>query len=473
MTGDKATNIDGAPGADGGSAASPAGPVSAGGAVSTAGPAGAASPASPTSAASPASPTSAASPAEQLLETLKDAAATAEADEADSLKIATPAGGNDGVNKCPQCGGSDVAFVTSRTALVCRFCRYEWQPESLDEALGLSENIGRLKGTITSTNAADIEDDAALVTLKCAGCGAEVVIDTDHNLKARCHWCKSVLSLNNRIANGAVPDGILPFRISKEEAMASIKAFADERKRFALPAFAESFKPENIMGVYLPYMTVDGNIKTRFDGFGEITVSSRRINDNETEYTVNSFKLGLDLDLEVDDLVVETASSKANINSEVSTNNIINALLPYDVKKVVRFNANYLGEEFTSERRDLDIDEVEHFAAQHFLTIARSAGMPSIRKFSRGVRWDAEAIHIHGSRWTSVLLPVWLYVYVETRRGRQITHYIAVNGRTGYTMGSVPINWAKARAVSWATAIGISIVAWPIAIWLAIADMSS
>ena len=413
-----------------------------------------------------------ANPSEQFFETLQNAAAAAEAGEADALKIATPEGGVDGVNKCPQCGGSDVAFVTARIALVCRFCRYEWQPDSLDAALGLSDNIGRLKGTVTSTNAADIEDDSALVTLKCSGCGAEVVIDTDHNLKARCHWCKSVLSLNNRIPNGAVPDGILPFRISKAEAMASIKAFADERKRFALPAFAESFRPENVMGVYLPYMTVDGNIETRFDGVGEITISSRKINDNETEYTANVFKVGLDMKLEVDDLVVETASSKANINSEVSTNNIINALLPYDVKKVVRFNANYLGEEFTSERRDLDIDEVEHYAVQHFLTIARNAGLPSIRKFDRGVRWDGEAIHIHGSRWTSVLLPVWLYGYVETRRGRQITHYIAVNGRTGYTMGSVPINLAKARALAWGSAIGISIITWPIAIWLAIADMS-
>jgi len=400
-------------------------------------------------------------------------AAAAPVDAAESLHVATPEEGTNGVNKCPQCGGSDVAFVAARAVLVCRFCRYEWQPESLDAALGLSDNIGQLSGTVTSTNAADIEDDAALVTVKCSGCGAEVIIDTDHNLKARCHWCKSVLSLNNRIPNGAVPDGILPFRISKAEAMASIKAFADERKRFALPAFAESFKPENVMGVYLPYMTVDGNIKTRFDGMGEIMISSRRVNDNKTEYTVNVYTLGLDMQLEVDDLVVETASSKANINSEVSTNNIINALLPYDVKKMVRFNANYLGEEFTSERRDLDIDEVEHFAAQHFLTIARNAGAPSVRKFRRGVRWDSEALHIHGSRWTSVLLPVWLYGFVETRRGREITHYIAVNGRTGYTMGSVPINWVKARGLAWGAAIGISVVTWPIAIWLALADMGS
>lgn len=408
---------------------------------------------------------------EELLESLTEASDAAA--DAEGAGLVTPEGGADGVNKCPQCGGSDVAFVASRVALVCRFCRYEWEPTSLDAEMGLSEGIGDLKGTITSTAAADIEDDAALVTLKCAGCGAEVVIDTTHNLKARCHWCKNVLSLNNRIANGAVPDGILPFTITKEQAMVSIQAFADQRKRFASPAFAESFRPENVMGVYLPYMTVDGNIETRFDGQGEILISSRRINDNQTEYTANVYAVGVDMELEVDDLVVETASSKANVNSEVSTNNIINALLPYDVKNMVRFNANYLGEEFTSERRDLDVEEVEKYAAQHFLTIARNASAPAVRKYTRGVRWEAEKLHVHGSRWTAVLLPVWLYGFVETRRGRQITHYIAVNGRNGYTMGSVPINWAKARALAWGTAIGISVVTWPIAIWLAIADSAT
>ncbi len=109
--------------------------------------------------------------------------------------------------------------------------------------MGLSEGIGDLVGTVVSSAAVDIDDDTALVTIKCTGCGAEVVIDTDHNLSARCHWCKHTLSLNNQVPNGAVPDGILPFSVTKEQAMRSIQAFVDERKTFAHPAFAESFRP--------------------------------------------------------------------------------------------------------------------------------------------------------------------------------------------------------------------------------------
>ena len=169
------------------------------------------------------------------------------------------------------------------------------------------------------------------------------------------------------------------------------------------------------------------------------------------------------LDLIVDDVVVETESSKADVNSSVSTNNIINAILPFDVKNIVRFNSGFLGDTYTSERRDMNVDEAEAFAANHFMTIGRGAVQGSISGYTRGVRWEAEQVHIKGSRWTSVLLPVWLYGFVETRKGKQITHYIAVNGRSGATMGSVPINRKKAAALAWGLTIGISAITWPIA----------
>jgi hypothetical protein len=45
-------------------------------------------------------------------------------------------------------------------------------------------------------------------------------------------------------------------------------------------------------------------------------------------------------------------------------------------------------------------------------------------------------------------LPVWLYSYHQPGNGRGLLHYIAVNGRTGETMGSVPIQQWKLILVS-------------------------
>lgn len=112
----------------------------------------------------------------------------------------------------------------------------------------------------------------------------------------------------------------------------------------------------------------------------------------------------------------------------------------------------------------MDVEDAESYAGQHFMTIGRGAVQQSVRGYDRGVRWESEQVHIKGSRWTSLLLPVWLYGFVEQTKRGPVTHYIAVNGRSGATMGSVPINTAKARALAWGLAVGISVITWPMAV---------
>lgn len=375
----------------------------------------------------------------------------------------TPAGRQDGLVRCGRCGATDVIYRPDTGTLMCEFCRFEWQEARLDEAMGLSEGIADLRGRTVSTAAVDITDDETLMTYKCDGCGAEVVVDTARSLQARCHWCKHVLSINNRIPNGAVPDGILPFSVTREQAMESIQAFVDRRRTFAHPEFARTFRPENVMGVYIPYMTVDGRVTARLDGVGEIGRGRVKVGENSYEYKVDAYAVARELDLEIDDVIVETSASKADIHATESTNNIINSILPFDVKNIVRFSASFLGDQYTSERRDMDVDHADDAAYSHMLTIARGASVSSVRQYDRGVRWEQEQLSVQGTRWTSVLLPVWLYGFEEKGRHGSVTHYLAVNGRTRATMGSVPINASKARRVAFAVGAGASVITWPLA----------
>ena len=63
-------------------------------------------------------------------------------------------------------------------------------------------------------------DAASLMSFKCAGCGAEVTVNTENAMTARCHWCRHVFGVNEQVANGAVPDAVLPFHIKKADAVA-------------------------------------------------------------------------------------------------------------------------------------------------------------------------------------------------------------------------------------------------------------
>jgi hypothetical protein len=77
------------------------------------------------------------------------------------------------------------------------------------------------------------------------------------------------------------------------------------------------------------------------------------------------------------------------------------------------------------------------------LSIARAQVVSSVNRYDRGVRWEQEQLSVHGTRWVSMYLPVWLYSYHQPGKKGGLLHYIAVNGRTGETMGSVPVQQWK------------------------------
>jgi len=360
----------------------------------------------------------------------------------------------DGINRCPRCGATDIQLRPSVGMLVCLFCRHEWAEARLDESVQTGD-VGSLTGTVVGSGAADIAADvSAVITLKCGGCGAEVVVNTAEQMGARCHWCRHVLTINEQIPNGAVPDAVLPFTVTHAQAVATINGFAAKRRRFAHRAFLRDFKPENIVGVYLPYLVIDAKASADVAGFGEVQTARYTKgsgNNQETYYDADVYAVERHVDFTTDDLTIEASSERANRDTKVNTNNIINTILPFDTENAVQWNAGYLTG-YTSEKRDQDVVHTTPELEHQLLSIARSQVVPSLEAYDRGVRWEQERLQVHGARWLSMYLPVWLYSYYHEENGKGMVHYIAVNGRTGEVMGSIPV--AKGRLLAVALAAG-------------------
>ena len=352
----------------------------------------------------------------------------------------------DGLNHCPKCSATDIRHKPGTDLLICAYCRHEWQGQRVEEQFGFGAGHDQLEGTIVASGARDIANDAtALRTFKCSGCGAEVTLNTQSEMTARCHWCRHVFGVNEQVANGAVPDAVLPFHIKKDDAVERIRQFVGKRKFFALKAFKEEFTPENVIAVYLPYMIVDGRASADVAGKGEI--ETRRYtrgsgNDKKTYYDADVYQVDRHVDFTVDDLPLESSRERGNLDSRVNTNNIINTILPFDTKNAVKWNASYL-RGCSSEKRDLDVAHLEPQLVDKLLSIARAQVEASVGRYDRGVRWEREGLDVHGSRWVSMYLPVWLYSYQQPGGSSGLLHYIAVNGRTGETMGSVPVQQWK------------------------------
>ena len=362
--------------------------------------------------------------------------------------IKTDVGSKDGQNKCPQCGATDISVNAKTGKLRCNFCRHEFEPEKIQ---GMETDISKLEGEIMGSGTQDIvQDTQSVMTFKCSSCGAEVVIDTSESTQARCHWCRNTLSVNQQIPNGAIPDVVLPFNLTKAEAKEQIEKFVGKRKFFAHPKFRQEFTTDNIMGVYFPYMLVDVNSHAHFSGHGEHEVRrySRGSGDNRrTYYDADLYEVERDFDLTIEGLTVESSSDKLKKQSN-KTNNVINAIMPFDVENSVKYNANYL-KGFSSERRDTNIDELRPLVDTQSKDIARFSVNETLKDYDRGVNWQVEQLDVKGKQWKTAYLPVWLYSYQQKKgENNSVLHYVAVNARTKETMGSVPIHMPKLFGVS-------------------------
>ncbi|WP_341854637.1 TFIIB-type zinc ribbon-containing protein [Brachybacterium sp. GPGPB12] len=393
-------------------------------------------------------------------------AAEAAAGHSTERIIDTSSGRDDGLNKCPRRGGTEIQYSLTAKALVCSYCRHSWN-EDIAES-GASDSTPRSRsarphhglrhrGRARGPHHRDPEVPGSRrgdrPQRRPADAGPR-------------HWCRQTLSINSQIPNGAVPDAVSPFLLTREEAVERIDAFAGKRKTFALGRFTQEFVPENVMGVYIPYLVVDGNMHAVPRGTGEVTTREytvrRRVGkDNyvtETYYDADVYAVQRAFDLLVDDLTVESASRFDADEDHQATNNILNAVQPYDTENAVTYNSNYL-KGFTSERRDLNIQDVDAEVEDKFLAIARAKAAPTISRYDRGVRWKEEGVAVHGTRWVSIYVPVWLYSYADSAKGEgALTHYIAVNGRTGTTMGSVPVSHPKIFAASCAAGTVAAVV---------------
>ena len=367
--------------------------------------------------------------------------------ENEDIIVKTDEGAKNGQNKCPKCGATDISLNSKTGKLRCNFCRHEFD----NIAFSKGKNVKELKGRVIGSGASKINKETEdVVTLKCTSCGASVVIDTKSMAQARCHWCRNTLSLNEQIPNGAIPDTVLPFKISKEEAKEEIRKFVSKRRFFANPTFKKEFKVENVMGVYLPYMIVDANTHATLVGEGEHKLRSytEQVGDiKKTYYDAEVSSVYREYDLVIEGLTTESSKDKLDTSKDDKTNNIINAIMPFDTENCVKWDANYL-KGYTSEKRDTDVLELEELTHEKLKDISRYACNETLSHYDRGVRWDSEKLDIKGERWMSSYLPVWLYSYQEKKKKKTLLHYVAVNARNKKTMGSVPVHMPKLLIVS-------------------------
>ena len=311
--------------------------------------------------------------------------------------------------KCPSCGAS-LTWQPGSQVLSCRFCGAQTPVNQLD---------------LSGETPAPEREPEPLKGYKCEMCGAEIVTGAT-TAATRCYFCHSPVVLEDRLSADFRPDGVIPFRIEREEAERQFQAYL-KAHRFVRHSFFGSALMEDFSGVYYPYWVGDVAGHAVLDGQGK-TVSTA-VRGNYLYTTTRLFQLHREGELRAKNFIRKALSS---VDRQLS-----DGVHPFDLSDIKPYTPGYLSG-FLAEMRDIPKDGPMQEIAQEAQELAGSM-------MRRGMKYsDVNAnVSLQNPAVTMryVLLPVWVLMYRENG-GNQIYSYL-MNGQTGKVCGRLPINTGK------------------------------
>ena len=325
--------------------------------------------------------------------------------------------------KCPNCG-SDMVFDADSGKLTCPSCRAQFNIEETD-------GYDRPE----TEPAAD-----ETVTYHCDNCGADLMA-LPETAATTCTFCGAGVVLSDRVAGRHAPQYVIPFAISKEEAIKAFKKWC--RNGLLTPkGFMTADRIKSITGIYVPFWLYDLNSRVRVHATG---TKVRTYTRGDYLYTETSY---YDIYRELDLHYV-----KVPVDASVKMDDaFMDRLEPYRYDGLKEFKTPYLAG-YLAEKYQYTDAELLSRAKNKIKDFIESAISSSLSGYATVTR-TSEDIDTRNVKSSYVLLPVWLVVYDYNN----FQHNFVMNGQTGKVVGKPPLSKGKIAAWFGGIAAGTLIV---------------
>ncbi len=309
--------------------------------------------------------------------------------------------------KCKSCG-SDVRFDPETQLLKCDACG-ESAKISTQDALN-----------------AEKQEYADIKEFTCPQCGGSIYT-TDSTAATFCSFCGTSVVLECRDADYEQPDGIIPFRVTQDEARAAY--LAKIRKAIFAPSYLKDDKKvEKTRGIYMPYQSAC------YHGEGPAAIQSlhHRTSGNYdiTETMRDTMMVDVTLDVSRDAM-----REFSDIISE--------GISPFDFDDTKEYSPAYLSG-FYADKPDMGKEIVQGETEEEAKVLCEDA---VVRKSIKGNQLKKvermPGISCHSVN--TVLCPVW---FISNKQPNGSVSYAAVNGQTGEVAAEIPIDKKKFFIIS-------------------------
>lgn len=336
-------------------------------------------------------------------------------------------------NRCPSCRSS-IKFNPKLGKWKCEYCGSEF---TLEEMQKHTDNASTEK---KNRKDAKVEDDnVEYVEYHCQSCGAEIIADKE-TAATFCVYCGNTAILQSKLSGKFSPDLVIPFKNTKEDAIAAFKGLSKGR-----PLMPKDFNSEEniekIRGIYIPFWLFDIN------NSGEIEMSATTTehwSSGSTHYTkTNYYKV-----------IRGGTMNYSKIPIDGSTrfeNDIMNTIEPFNYEELIPYNHAYLSG-FYAEKYDQDAKDVFAEAADRSINSTKEILKNDTRLYATKMIVKDSIVAKEITRYYT-MLPVWM-VNVKYK---DKMHIFAMNGQTGEFIGNIPLD-VKKTILYFSLIFGISFV---------------
>jgi DNA-directed RNA polymerase subunit RPC12/RpoP len=303
---------------------------------------------------------------------------------------------------CPQCGGHLTTNDDFRR-VECRFCGYSGS-QSTQQA---GHDI--LAMALLERKAKPIKWNVGKRLVTCQQCGAQHTIPAE-KMSQRCRFCGSTqVILNDALDSFEEPDGVIPFRLTDEEAMERINQQLNSAgERLANLFNTNKVQRSMIEGVYLPYWVFD--------------VAAEIIRTRNSEFASQTYSDGID---EEPDVAISAVKSPPP--------HMIAQIGKFDMDDIVTYEPKWLAK-YPAEMYTIDVDKASLEARGIVSKIMQRKHNRVIENNSMEDRRNkpVESVRVYtqiqSMNYQLILVPVWIAHLLEVDNEIRTA---LVNGQTG------------------------------------------
>lgn len=273
----------------------------------------------------------------------------------------------------------------------------------------------------------------------CPSCGAQMVCDST-TAATSCPYCGNPSVVPGQFRGMLRPDYILPFKVSKEQALESLRKYY-HGKRLLPKKFSAENHLEEIKGVYVPFWLFDGTASADMNYKATRVISNRHGNEmvTTTEYydvrrsgTVKFTRIPAD-------------------GSKKMPDELMDSIEPFDYTELKPFSTAYMPG-FLADIYDVD-DKASFERAQTRSTNTTMNIFDSTVSGYSTLTPTYRDVKVQRERTAYALLPVWML----STRWKDKTFIFAMNGQSGKFIGDLPVSMG--RYFAYLTGIAVPLAA--------------